>query len=85
MYRNELLPPFPLAEDFVPYDLRHTYCTDLQKTGIDIRMAQKLMGHADITITANIYTHTDAESLTRAAQVLGSTPVKNSAKFNVGT
>lgn len=85
MYRNELLPPFPLAEDFVPYDLRHTYCTDLQKAGIDIRVAQKLMGHADITITANIYTHTDAESLTMAAQILGGTPVKNSANFNVGT
>ena len=31
IYRNQLIPPYPLADDFVPYDLRHTYCTDLQK------------------------------------------------------
>lgn len=34
VYRNELLSPFPLAEDFVPYCLRHTYCTDLQKKAL---------------------------------------------------
>lgn len=57
LYRNKLVPPFPLRESFVPYDLRHTYCTDLAKAGIDIRIAQKLMGHATISITAQIYTH----------------------------
>ena len=67
-YRNELIPPYPLAEDFVPYCLRHTYCTDLQKAGIDIRTAQKLMGHADISTTANIYTHQDEELLMEAAK-----------------
>ena len=69
-YRNQLLPPFPLAEDFVPYCLRHTYCTDLQKAGVDIRTAQKLMGHADIQTTANIYTHQDDETLLEAARLL---------------
>ena len=71
VYRNQLMPPYPLAEDFVPYDFRHTYCTDLQKAGIDIRVAQKLMGHADIQTTANIYTHVDMDSITAAAQALG--------------
>lgn len=70
-YRNTLIPPFPLAEDFVPYCLRHTYCTDLQKAGVDIRTAQKLMGHADIQTTANIYTHQDDETLKAAAKLLG--------------
>ena len=70
VYRNELIPPYPLAEDFVPYCLRHTYCTDLQKAGIDIRTAQKLMGHADISTTANIYTHQDKEMLLEAARKL---------------
>lgn len=70
-YRNQLVPPFPLAEDFVPYCLRHTYCTDLQKAGVDIRTAQKLMGHADIQTTANIYTHQDDETLLTAARLLG--------------
>lgn len=59
VYRNELIPPFPLAEDFVPYCLRHTYCTDLCRAAVDVRNAQRLMGHATISITADIYTHVD--------------------------
>lgn len=70
LYRNQLIPPFPLAEDFVPYDLRHTYCTDLQKAGIDIRVAQKLMGHASIEMTANIYTHVDMEEIKKAGEII---------------
>lgn len=54
-YRNELIPPLPLAPDLTPYCLHHTYCTDLAKKGIDIRIAQKLMGHSNISLTANIY------------------------------
>jgi integrase len=37
--------------------LRHTYCTTLHKMGIDLKMAQHLMGHANIQMTAKIYTH----------------------------
>ena len=70
VYRNELLPPFPLADDFTPYILRHTYCTNLQKQGIDVRVAQKLMGHADIRTTANIYTHQDKDTLAQAYDTL---------------
>ena len=70
MYRNKLVPPYPLAEDLVPYSLRHSFCTELQKKGIDIRTAQYLMGHADIKMTANIYTHADEETILSAAEIL---------------
>lgn len=70
-YRNKLVPPYPLAHDFVPYLLRHTFCTDLQKKGVDIRAAQKLMGHADIQTTANIYTHQDDDTIMQAAVQMG--------------
>lgn len=70
VYRNALVPPLPLAEDFVPYIFRHTYCTDLQKAGIDVRVAQRLMGHASIEITANIYTHVDKSEIVKAAHLL---------------
>lgn len=70
MYRNALIPPLPLADDFVPYMFRHTYCTDLQKAGIDVRVAQRLMGHASIEITANIYTHVDQSEIVKAAAIL---------------
>ena len=69
-YRNKLVPPYPLASDIVQYCLRHTYCTNLAKKGIDIRTAQKLMGHSDISLTANIYTHTDKEDILHAAKII---------------
>lgn len=70
VYRNQLIPPLPLADDFVPYLLRHTYCTDLKKKGIDVRIAKDLMGHADIRTTANIYDHNDDDSLMAAAKLI---------------
>ena len=70
VYRNALVPPLPLAADFVPYDFRHTYCTNLAKSGVDIRTAQRLMGHANIQITANIYTHVDINDICKAGEQL---------------
>lgn len=74
-YRRQLVPPIPLAEDFVPYCLRHTYCTDLQRAGVDVRTAQKLMGHSTIQMTVHIYTHVDSDSILDAARVMGVTPI----------
>lgn len=70
VYRNRLLEPLPLAEDFVPYNLRHTYCTDLCKKGVDVRIAQKLMGHSSIQITSDIYTHVDMDDITSVADLI---------------
>jgi integrase len=58
---REALPPL------VPYDLRHTYCTDLERAGVPLNVASKLMGHAGVEITAKIYTHTGDDVLTEAA------------------
>ena len=69
-YRNALVPPLPLAEDFVPYCFRHTYCTDLCKSNVDVRTAQRLMGHANISITADIYTHIDIEDILKAGELI---------------
>jgi site-specific recombinase XerD len=46
-----------VAEDLVPYCLRHTFCTDLQDAGVPINVAKYLMGHTDIAVTSKIYTH----------------------------
>lgn len=56
VYRNQIVKPV-LSDDFVLYDLRHTFCTDLQSAGISINVARELMGHEDISITSKIYTH----------------------------
>lgn len=46
-----------LPDDLTAYCLRHTFCTDLQAAGVPINVAKDLMGHTDISTTANIYTH----------------------------
>lgn len=70
LYRNRLIEPLEVTDEFVPYFFRHTYCTDLQKAGVDIRIAQKLMGHASIEITAKIYTHVDLDEIASAADLM---------------
>ena len=70
MYRNKLVPPYPLAEDFNLYNLRHTYCTDLEKMGVPINIASRLMGHSNITITSKIYTHASSEALEIARDLI---------------
>ena len=69
-YRNKLVPPYPLADDFTLYNLRHTYCTDLEKAGVPINIASRLMGHANITITSKVYTHASVEALELARALI---------------
>lgn len=46
-----------------PHELRHTYGTLKRAEGVDIYTIQKVMGHADISITADIYVHNDIDVL----------------------
>ena len=69
-YRNKLVPPLPLADDLVPYCLRHEYCTELARRGVDIRVAQKLMGHSNIRMTANVYTNLETFDVLAVASQL---------------
>lgn len=62
-YRNQLQEPYIIPKDLTPYCLRHEYCSELARRKVDIRHAQKLMGHANIQMTANIYTHIENENI----------------------
>lgn len=42
--------------------LRHTYATYLYYAGVDIKTAQKWLGHKSVTTTLKIYTHLEDES-----------------------
>lgn len=44
-----------------PHQLRHSYCSNLYRAGIDLKTAQYLMGHATIQMTANVYTHMEKD------------------------
>jgi integrase len=86
VYRNELVPPLPIADDLVPYCYRHTYCTDLQAAGVPLNIAKYLMGHSDIRMTANIYTHTTPEMLQAAKAAIDAyTLIKTSAPTHTPT
>ena len=54
-----------------PHVFRHTYITMLSKAGIDLKTIQRISGHANITTTLNIYTHTREEEIQAAGTKVG--------------
>lgn len=40
-----------------PHQLRHAYATILFDAGVDEKVTQELMGHSDISLTRDVYTH----------------------------
>jgi integrase len=51
-----------------PHVCRHTYCSNMAKSGMNPKTLQYLMGHADISITLNVYTHVGAEDAKEEVQ-----------------
>lgn len=46
---------------FTSHDLRHTFATALYDAGVPVKAAQYFLGHADIKITLDLYTHLSRE------------------------
>mgnify|MGYP000221769581 FL=1 len=44
-----------------PHVCRHTYCSNMAKSGMNPKTLQYLMGHSDIGVTLNTYTHLGLE------------------------
>lgn len=43
--------------------LRHSYCTNLIRAGVDLKTVTRLMRHSDVRISLNVYTHISDEAM----------------------
>ncbi len=65
MKKYTLTHPDSSMPHVTPHVLRHTFCTNMANGGMDVKSLQYIMGHSDISVTLNVYTHANYE---RAAE-----------------
>lgn len=53
---NKEHPDNPLPR-ITPHSLRHTFCTRMILSGMNIKTVQYLMGHSTVSVTLNVYSH----------------------------
>ena len=46
-----------------PHVCRHTYCSHMASSGVNPKHLQYLMGHSEISVTLDVYTHVDWDNL----------------------
>jgi integrase len=54
---KSLLERAGLSKSFRFHDLRHTCAALLLRQGVNPKFVQELLGHADISLTLNVYSH----------------------------
>lgn len=57
--RGKMTIKVDLIKGLTPHTFRHNYATMLYYAGVDIKDAQRLLGHSDSKTTIDIYTHLD--------------------------
>ena len=53
-----------------PHVCRHTYCTNMALSGLSAKTLQYLMGHSDIGVTLNVYTHIKFDDAQKEVEIL---------------
>ena len=67
-----------------PHICRHTYCSNMARAGMNPKTLQYLMGHSDIGVTMNTYTHlgaTDARAELERLHLAGTSDRHKSRKI----
>ena len=59
---------------------RHTYCSNMAKSGMNPKTLQYLMGHSDIGVTLNTYTHLKLEDAQKEVNKIVSINAKKEQK-----
>ncbi len=57
MKKFKKLHPDIRLPHITPHVFRHTFCINMANAGMDVKNLQYLMGHSDVGVTLNIYTH----------------------------
>ncbi len=57
--------------DFDPHWCRHTYATRLLRAGAPLEVVSKLLGHASVTTTSEVYGHLSVEDARRVLEAAG--------------
>ena len=57
IYKDEI-------QDVTPHVARHTFCSNMASAGMAPKSLQYIMGHSDISITLNVYTHVESNDTT---------------------
>lgn len=83
VYRNKVVKSV-VADDLTPYCLRHTFATDCARAGVPLETVRWLLGHADISTTANIYQHKDGATLHAGMALLDGSGGKGGGKEETG-
>lgn len=83
VYRNKIVRSV-IAEDLTSYCLRHTFATDCARAGVPLETVRWLLGHEDISTTANIYQHRDDTALRAGISLLDGTGGKGGGKVREG-
>lgn len=63
-------PKLTVISNITPRMFRHTYATILYNSGVDVKSAQRFLGHADVNVTLKIYTHLSAQKKQEAIAAL---------------
>ena len=58
-------------EGFTPHSLRHTFATRCVERGVKPKALQKLMGHASISTTLDIYVHATEDEMVNEMSKFG--------------
>lgn len=73
-YNDTHVIPLP---KITPHVFRHTFCTNMANAGMDLKSLQYIMGHSDVSVTLNVYTHTEyAKAEAAMAKVCSFTDIR---------
>lgn len=53
-----------------PHDLRHSYCTMLRDSGVEMKLAMQWMGHADEKMILRIYDHITTKRIEKSVEMV---------------